>query len=47
VWSEVGAGTEIELRLPADNVYMTSATRPWWSRWLTSPTSAHEGRDGS
>ena len=32
VWSEVGAGTEVELRLPASTVYATSARRSWWSR---------------
>ena len=34
VWSEVGAGTEVELRLPARTVYATSARRSWWSRLL-------------
>ena len=32
VWSEDGAGTEVELRLPAATVYATSARRSWWSR---------------
>jgi signal transduction histidine kinase len=32
VWSEVGAGTEVELRLPARTVYATSGRRSWWSR---------------
>ena len=32
VWSEVGAGTEVELRLPAATVYATSARHSWWSR---------------
>ena len=32
VWSELGAGTEVELRLPAGAVYATSARRSWWSR---------------
>ena len=47
VWSEVGAGTEVELRLPASIVYATSARRSWWSRLLASTTSGHEGHDGS
>ena len=40
VWSEVGAGTEVELRLPARTVYATSARRTWWSRLFASKTSA-------
>ena len=32
VWSEVGAGTEVELRLPAGTVYAGSRRRSWWSR---------------
>ena len=48
VWSELGAGTEIELRLPASIVYATSARRSWWSRVLpprhqqTKDTTANE-----
>ena len=34
VWSEVGAGTEVELRLPAKAVYAISRRRSWWSRFL-------------
>ena len=34
VWSEVGAGTEVELRLPARTLYATSARRSWLSRLL-------------
>ena len=34
VWSEVGAGTEVELRLPARIVYATSRRRSWLSRLL-------------
>ena len=40
VWSEVGAGTEVELRLPARAVYATSRRRSWWSRLLASRTTA-------
>jgi signal transduction histidine kinase len=32
VWSEVGAGTELELRLPAGAVYADAARRSWPSR---------------
>jgi signal transduction histidine kinase/ligand-binding sensor domain-containing protein len=32
VWSELGAGTEVELRLPAGIVYAISGRRRWWSR---------------
>ena len=34
VWSEVGAGTEVELRVPASTVYARAPGRPWWSRLL-------------
>ena len=47
VWSEVGAGTEVELRLPASIVYATSARRTWWSRLLAPKTPAHERGDAS
>ena len=32
VWSEVGTGTEVELRLPAMSVYASSPGRSWISR---------------
>jgi signal transduction histidine kinase/ligand-binding sensor domain-containing protein len=32
VWSEAGAGTEVELRLPARNIYAASRRRSWLSR---------------
>ena len=35
VWSEVGAGTEVELRLPASAVY-AAARRPSWMSQLFS-----------
>ena len=41
VWSEAGAGTEVELRLPASIVYPTSRGRSWLSRPLPSKTPAH------
>jgi signal transduction histidine kinase len=45
VWSEVGAGTEVELRLPAGIVYATPRTRSWWSRLLPvrRPHTAGDG----
>jgi signal transduction histidine kinase len=45
VWSEVGAGTEVELRLPASIVYATSARRSWWARALALETPANERGD--
>ena len=47
VWSEGGAGTEVELRLPASIVYATSARRSWLSRLLGSKTAARVGGDTS
>jgi signal transduction histidine kinase len=32
VWSEVDAGTEVELRVPASTVYATAQRRSWFSR---------------
>src|SRR5208337_3434326 len=32
VWSEVDAGTEVELRLPADSAYESTRTPSWFSR---------------
>jgi len=46
VWSEVGIGTEIELRLPAKIVYAATVRRSWWSRVLTPETPANQGHDG-
>jgi signal transduction histidine kinase/ligand-binding sensor domain-containing protein len=40
VWSQVGAGTEVELRLPASAVYAASPKRTWWSRLFASDTPA-------
>jgi signal transduction histidine kinase/ligand-binding sensor domain-containing protein len=47
VWSEAGAGTEVELRLPARIAYATSRRRSWWSRLLASKASAHVEEDAS
>jgi hypothetical protein len=47
VWSEAGAGTEVELSIPARAVYATAAARSWWSRVFASKTRAHVERDGS
>jgi signal transduction histidine kinase len=47
VWSEAGAGTEVELRLPASIVYATSPRRTWWSRLLAPKTPANVRGDAS
>ena len=47
VRSEAGAGTEVELSIPARAVYATTAARSWWSRGFASKTRAHVERDGS
>jgi signal transduction histidine kinase/ligand-binding sensor domain-containing protein len=40
VWSEVGVGTEVELRLPAHIIYATSLKRSWLSRLFAARTPA-------
>src|SRR4029453_6627821 len=40
VWSEVGVGTEVELHLPANAIYVTSSRRSWLSRLFASRRSA-------
>jgi signal transduction histidine kinase len=40
VWSEIGAGTEVELRLPANIVYATTPRRSWLSRLFASKMPA-------
>jgi signal transduction histidine kinase/ligand-binding sensor domain-containing protein len=40
VWSEVGSGTEIELRLPARAAYATPRRHSWWSRLFAPRTPA-------
>jgi signal transduction histidine kinase len=40
VWSEVGGGTEIELRLPARTAYATPGRDSWWSRLFVPRTPA-------
>ena len=47
VWSEVGAGMEVELRLPARIAYATSRRRSWLSRLLAPKTPAHVEKDAS
>ena len=47
VWSEVGAGTEVELRIPANAVYATARRRSWWSRLSASSMPADERGDAS
>jgi hypothetical protein len=45
IWSEVGAGTEVELRLPAHVVYVTPSPRSWLSRLLAFKASPYVGGD--
>ncbi len=47
VWSEVGAGTELELRVPASAIYLTAWRRSWWSRLLPSSRSHSAGQNMS
>jgi hypothetical protein len=47
VWSEVGTGTEVELRLPAGTVYTTSARRSRWSRRFAAKAPADVEGDAS
>jgi len=47
VSSEVGAGTEVELRLPARIAYATFRRRSWLSRRLASKTPAQSEEDAS
>jgi hypothetical protein len=47
VWSEVGAGTEVELGLPARIAYATSPRRSWLSRLLASRIPAQSEEDAS
>jgi signal transduction histidine kinase len=35
VWSELGAGTEVELQIPAGVAYLPTARRSWFSELLT------------
>jgi len=47
VWSEIGAGTEVELRIPASAVYTTARRRSWWSRLSGSGIPAQKRGDAS
>ena len=40
VWSEVHAGTEVELRIPASIAYTASRRGSWWSRIFTGSAKA-------
>ena len=40
VWSEVDAGTEVELRVPASAVYITGSQASWWSRKVSGKAEA-------
>jgi nitrate/nitrite-specific signal transduction histidine kinase len=47
VWSEIGAGTEVELRIPASAAYATSRRRSRWSRLSASSMRAQGSGDAS
>ena len=47
VWSEAGAGTEVELHLPASIVYATPPRRTWWSRLFAPKPPANVRGDAS
>jgi signal transduction histidine kinase/ligand-binding sensor domain-containing protein len=47
VWSEMGAGTEVELRVPARTLYAASARRSWWSRRFAAKAPADVQGDAS
>ena len=47
VWSEAGAGTEVELQLPARIVFPITARRSWLSRLFVSKARAHVEEDAS
>ena len=47
VWSEVGAGTEVELRIPSNAVYEVARRRSWWSRLTARRVRAEEKGDAS
>jgi nitrate/nitrite-specific signal transduction histidine kinase len=47
VWSDVGAGAEVELRLPADAAYAASRRASWISRLFASRTPARSRGDVS
>jgi hypothetical protein len=38
VWSEIGAGTELELQIPAGTAYKTAPRRSWFSEKLAGKT---------
>jgi signal transduction histidine kinase len=40
VWSDVGAGTDVELHLPATSAYATGRRRSWFSRLFVPKTPA-------
>jgi signal transduction histidine kinase len=46
VWSETGAGTEVELSIPARAVYATAEVRTWWSRLFATKVRPHVEGDG-
>jgi len=40
IWSEVDAGTEVELRLPADIAYVSARRGLWFSRKFAAKAKA-------
>ena len=42
IWSEVGAGTEVELRIPAAAAYTTATKRSWISELLAKKSRNHQ-----
>ena len=42
VWSEVDAGTEVELRVPASTAYATEQRSSWFSRKAKHKVGAHD-----
>jgi hypothetical protein len=47
VWSKVGVGTEVELRLPAWSVYTIARRRSWIDRLRASDTPGHGDQEVS
>jgi signal transduction histidine kinase/ligand-binding sensor domain-containing protein len=47
VWSDTGAGTEVELSIPARAVYATAGARSWWSQLFDSKMRAPGGGEGA
>jgi len=39
VWSQLNAGTEVELTIPASNAYAAGPRTAWWSQWFSAKES--------